>query len=183
VYLNKGPDSIPAYSFGDSIQNPNLVITAIPGGMSVEGMGWLDYNNDGWLDLIFENGQYGIDIYENPANGTANFFHVTPNSASKGLPDTAASGDYMALTDYNNDGFVDILARKEDTFDLWTNNGNDTFTVNTTFNEQAGNNKGGVLFCDFDNDGDFDIFWTDADTNQIWEQTGLNSGNRIRSLI
>lgn len=183
VYLNKGPTATPAYSFGDATQNPNLTITTVPGGMNVEGFGWVDYNNDGWLDLILENHNFGIDIYENPADGSANFFHATPNGSNvtrKGLPRGGTTGDYMALTDYDDDGDIDILARKEDTLDLWTNNGNGTFSVNTSFDVQATNgNKGGVLFCDFDNDGDFDIYWSDNGANQIYEQTGLNSGTFV----
>lgn len=145
--------------------------------MNAEGFGWMDYNNDGWLDLIIENHSYGIDIYENPANGTASFTHVTPNGSSKGLPTAGTTGDYMALADYDDDGDVDILARKEGDWDLWTNSGSGTFSSNTSMNENASNgNKGGVLFCDFDNDGDFDFYWSDNGTNQIFEQTGVNSG-------
>jgi hypothetical protein len=188
VYLNKGPGATPPYSFGDATQNANFSENAVPGGTNIEGFGWMDYNNDGWLDLVLENHEYGIDIYENPADGSANFFHVTPNGATLGFPtgcagSSSCAGDYMVLGDYNDDGFVDILARKEDSnnpdndFDLWTNSGAGTFAINNTFNQDAnGSNKGGVLFCDFDNDGDFDIFWSDNGTNEIFEQTGLNSG-------
>ena len=178
VYLNNGA---PNYTFGIGTgQTPNFYKTAIPNGMNVEGFGWMDYNNNGWLDLIIENHGYGIDIYENPTDGTSNFTHVTPNGSSKGLPEGGNVGDYMTLGDYNGDGFVDILARKSNsTRDLWENQGNGTFAANINFPIQnvSNGNKGGVLFCDFDNDGDFDIFWTEFGTNQIFEQTGLNSGN------
>ena len=178
LYINKGPSASPPYSFGDASQNPNLVITNIAGGMNTEGFGWADYNEDGWLDLIVENHNYGIDIFQNPADGTANFYHVTPNGSTMGLPTGANTGDYMALADYNNNGTVDILARKQDQFDLWQNNGfgaSTQFTANTSFNLQANNgNKGGVLFADFDNDGDFDIFWGDAGNNEILLQTAPN---------
>ncbi len=34
-------------------------------GQNTEGLGWLDYNNDGYLDLVIENHNCGIDIFEN----------------------------------------------------------------------------------------------------------------------
>ena len=177
VYLNAGP---PNYTFGLVGMNPDLTLVAVPGGMNVEGVGFIDYNEDGWLDLVLENHNFGIDIYENPANGTAAFFHVTPNATPRGLPIAATDGDYMTLGDFNGDGLVDILARKRDQFDLWQNNGfaagAGQFTANA-FNQQAANgNKGGVIFGDFDNDGDLDFFWTDNGTNQIWEQVGNKTG-------
>lgn len=179
IYINKGPTATPPYSFGTIIQDPNLKITTISGGMNVEGFGWMDYNGDGWLDLILENHNFGIDIFENPADGTANFFHVTPNGATKGLPSGATTGDYMCLSDYNNDGYVDILARKQNEFDLWQNNGPlaaTQFQANIGFNENADNgNKGGVLFADFNNDGFFDLFWTDRGSNTIY--LGDGAGN------
>lgn len=180
VYINKGPTATPAYSLGNATQNPNFTLTAVPNGMNVEGFGWMDYNNDGWLDLILENHNYGIDIYENPADGTSNFFHVTPNATPLGLPTGGTDGDYMVLGDYNDDGYVDIFARKRNERNLWTNDGDGTFTMNTTANPNANNsNKGGVLMCDFDNDGDFDLFWSDQGTSEIYQQTGLNSGNFV----
>ncbi len=176
-------------------------------GQNTEGLGWLDYNNDGFLDLVIENHNHGIDILENqffrgaanvltvvPQNVDCNhnsnpptdyppFMHVTPDEDPKGLITGATDGDYMTIGDYNNDGYLDILGRKNNDFDLFQNNGNNNFPENTTFNGQASNNnKGGVMFCDFDNDGDFDIMWTANDNptagneNFIWMQTGLYSG-------
>lgn len=175
IYLSRGAAATPAYSFGDSDQNPNQVLqmgtaTEVPDGQNVEGMGWADYEGDGDLDLVIDNHNFGIDIYAN--DGSGNFTHVTPASDPLGLPTGGTTGDYLTVADFDVDGDVDILARKQDDFDLWVNTGG-TFTANTTFDEQAANaNKGGVAFCDFDNDADFDLFWTDGGTNanRIWLQ-------------
>jgi len=169
IYLNQGPSGSTAYGLGDNSGNPNQVITSTPIGLNSEFMGWLDYNLDGDLDLVFDNHNNGILIYDN--DGTGAFTYVDP--ASLGLPGSSSttSGDYGAVTDFDNDGDPDLLVRKENGLDLWLNDGDGTFTVGT-FNQQASNsNKGGALFADFDNDGDFDIFWTDNGTNQVWEQT------------
>ena len=179
LYRNQGPTGSPAYSFGDANHFPDLVISNIPNGMNTEGFGWADYNEDGWLDLIMDNHNFGIDIYQNPADGSANFTHVTPNGNSLGLPTGSRTGDYMALSDYNDDGRVDILGRKENESDIWQNNGFGAatqFVANPSFNAQANNsNKGGVLFADFDNDGDFDMFWGDDGGNAIFLQTAPNT--------
>ncbi len=178
IFGNKGPTASPPYSFGDDDDNPHITITGLSGGFNSEGIAFADYNQDGWLDLFLENHNYGIDMLQNPADCSMNFFHNTPNSDPKGLPTSATDGDYMATADFNDDGFVDILARKRNQNDLYKGIGNG-FQMIMNIDQADKSNKGGVAFCDFDNDGDFDLFWTDAGTTQIWEQTGLNSENFV----
>lgn len=178
VYMNRGPSATPAWSFGDDNLDPNYICTGLSGGFNCEGLAWADYNEDGFLDIYLENHNYGFDILRNPGDCTANFYHITPNSDPLGLPTSATDGDYMASCDYDQDGWVDILARKRNADDLFHNDGG-TFSVIQGIDDATNGNKGGVLFADFDNDGDFDIFWTSQGTNQIWEQTGLFSGNFV----
>ena len=180
VYFNSGA---PGYTFGLVGMNPDFVLTVIPGGMNTEGIGFIDFNEDGWLDILIENHNFGIDIYQNPSDGSAAFVHATPNAAPRGLPIVAVDGDYMTIGDFNSDGLVDILARKGGQFDIWQNNGfaagAGQFSANA-FDQNASNaNKGGVIFGDFDKDGDLDFFWSDNGVNQIWQQTGLFSGNFV----
>ncbi len=190
VFLNKGPapgDGDPPFSFGDALQQPNFALFTssitdpnppfgIPGGMNTEGVGVLDYDGDGDLDLFIENHDWGMDIYQNVGFATGSFVHVTPNEASLGLPIAATDGDYAAVTDLDNDGWVDAIARKRDQLDLFRNTGG-AFAPVSGFNEQASNsNKGAVAFYDLDNDGDFDLVWTENDNNQIWIQQGTGSG-------
>ncbi|MCB0761885.1 MAG: T9SS type A sorting domain-containing protein [Flavobacteriales bacterium] len=173
IYENQGPGAATPWSF-------NLVgeVTSLSGGLNVEGMAWMDYNGDGFLDLGLENHNYGFDLLLNPGDCTANFYHATPNADPLGLPTSATDGDYMATCDYNNDGWVDVLARKRDQLDLYRNDGG-TFTQMQDIDQASNSKKGGVVFCDFDNDGDFDLYWSSNGTNQIWEQTGLNSGTFV----
>ncbi|MCP4655849.1 MAG: hypothetical protein GY856_10570 [bacterium] len=162
IYLNNGPTATPPWSLGD----PHQVITEIPGGLSSEGMGWLDFDNDGDLDLVIDNDAYGTDLFANDGRGY--LVHVTPDDDGLGLPQSAVSGDYLAVADYNNDGWVDVVARKQGQLDLYTNR-DGSFSVNTSFDGGASAlNKGGVAFCDLDADGDLDLVWTDSETNQIW---------------
>ncbi len=200
IYINTGTD------FGYGVNNTaNLIITQLKvdgcsrgDGMNAEGVGLIDYNNDGWLDILIENGECGIDILENrkqdaaatidtrfgdgdmsteaEATGGNYFRHVSVTGNTLGLPLTSNNGDFLATGDYDADGYVDFIVRKPTgTYDLWSNDGDGTFTANTTFSDNASTNtqnanKGGVIFCDFDMDGDLDIYWTDGGTNQIWLQ-------------
>ncbi|MEO0469281.1 MAG: FG-GAP-like repeat-containing protein [Bacteroidota bacterium] len=172
LYLNNGPAS--NFSFGvEPNQDPNKIFngaTFHDGGLNAEGVFFSDYNNDGWLDIIVENHEYGVDIFENPKDGTANFTTVEPDSV--GLPDVAIDGDYGSCVDFDNDGDIDILARKRGENDFYINGGG-FFHEGQDIDDANNGNKGGVAFGDFDNDGDFDFFWTDNGVNQIW----LNDGN------
>jgi hypothetical protein len=168
IYLNKGPSGSPAWGFGDVAGDPNQVINSSPIGFNVEFFGWLDYDFDNDLDLVADNHD-NILLFSNNGSGFLSFV----DNAVTGLPGAGAAtnGDYGCVGDIDRDGDGDVLIRKRNAVDLWTNDGDGTFSAGT-FNEQAADgNKGGVLFADFDTDGDFDIFWTDNGTNQVWEQT------------
>lgn len=171
IYLNKGPQAHPPWSFGDLKQNPSQVIATVSGGMTTEGMGFFDFDADGDLDIVVDSRDSGIDIFENDGRGL--FEHATPDFDSRGLPLRAVSGDYIAVADYDADGWVDVLARKDGELDLWRNLGDGTFGPNGSFDEDA-STRGGVAFCDMDSDGDFDFVWTDARTSQIWRNEDGN---------
>lgn len=151
------------------------------GNLNSEGLAWFDYDADGDLDLLVENNEFGIDILRNDliGLGALGFTLVTgvaqANTTTLGLPNGGAvSGDFSAATDYDRDGDVDIIARKENggAFgqDLYRNNGDGTFTAVLNLGSALNANKGGAMFCDFNNDLLFDAFWTDNGTNQIWLQ-------------
>ena len=120
----------------------------------------------GWLDLILENHNYGIDVYRNPGNGTFSFSYVDPTSI--GLPTSATDGDYGTALDFDDDGDIDIVARKQNQSDFFINSGSGTFSNGVDIDQALNGNKGGVSFADFDNDGDYDMVWTDNGVNQIW---------------
>ena len=88
------------------------------------GTAWLDFDNDGWLDLFEANGRvgqqaerYGPDIYAEPsllfrgARGGA-FAEVRPRGGTASL--LVASSRAAAFGDIDNDGGVDIVVVNRD---------------------------------------------------------------------
>jgi large repetitive protein len=170
IWINKGPSATPAYSFGTVSGAPNQVISSLTGGMNSEGVVTADYDSDGDLDIIFDSHAFGVDVLSN--NGSGVFSQV--DNALTGFPTAGTGGDYGAVGDYDNDGFVDVIFRRDSELSLYHNNGNGTFSAVPSLTANTSNsNKGSVLFADFDNDSDLDIFWTDNGVNQIWRN---NSG-------
>ncbi len=148
--------------------------------------GWIDYNNDGLLDLFVVNYlDYSIDtahscqtdnivdycspneyrgtpniLYRNNGDGT--FVDVSQRSH---IAQYVGKGMGVAFADYDDDGFTDIFV-SNDTFPnfLLHNNGDGTFTdvalvAGVAYNENGKTVAGmGTDFRDIDNDGRPDIF-------------------------
>ncbi len=176
VWLNAGNTPPVPYRLGTPAGAPSQVITTTPIGFNVEGAGLLDHDADGDLDLVVDNHDDGIVIFGNDGTGTLSYIDPT----TLGLPgaDTYIVGDYLAVTDFDVDGDVDILARKDQPglADLYRNDGG-TFTALAPISTAPNANKGGVAFCDLDSDGDFDLFWTDGGTvsNVVFEQDPIGT--------
>jgi len=182
IYFNDGP---PNYTFGDATQQPDVFIPApAVGTHNTEGVVAIDWNQDGWLDLIIDNDDGGNDVYENDQAGGFTYITAGSGVGETGFPSGhAGDGDYMTAADINDDGYVDIYGRKTDVSNFWQFNPT-TSQFETQPNPNAISNegdKGGTMFCDLDNDGDLDLFWTSNGTNQIWRNDG--GGNWVATGI
>jgi hypothetical protein len=127
------------------------------------GCAFLDYDNDGWMDIFLLSGtrMNGAPagatnrLYKNNRDGT--FRDVTENA---GLHDLGwASG--VCVGDFNNDGFEDLFCTYFGQNKLYRNNGDGTFTDVT---KQAGllndapRYGAGCTFLDYNRDGNLDLF-------------------------
>jgi len=128
------------------------------------GLAWLDYDNDGWMDLFVVQGgpfpaagspRSADRLYRNNGNGT--FTDVTEKA---GLSDRAY-GIGTAAADYDNDGFVDLYVTNYGGGTLYHNNGNGTFTDVTAKARVTGPRIGTALaWGDIDGDGYLDLLIT-----------------------
>jgi len=127
------------------------------------GCAFLDYDNDGWMDIYLVNaGKSDFftppkplrnALYHNNRDGT--FTDVTEKAGVGG----GGFGMGVAVGDYNRDGFPDIYLTQYGRSILYRNNGDGTFT---DVSEQAGIAAPGwassAVWFDYDNDGNLDLF-------------------------
>ena len=139
------------------------------------GVGVIDYDNDGRMDLFFTNGaklpelkktgpEYFNCLLRNRGDGT--FEDVTEKAGLDGANLDFSFG--VAVADYNNDGWDDIFICNAGENALYRNNGNGTFT-NVTAGSGLDRKPENVLsvgaaWFDYDNDGLLDLIVTNYTT-------------------
>jgi enediyne biosynthesis protein E4 len=127
------------------------------------GCAFLDYDSDGYPDILLVNSmdwpghkrtRSTLKLYKNNRNGT--FSDVT---RAAGL-DVELYGMGVAVGDYNNDGFPDILITCVGQNRLFLNTGKGTFR-DVTKSSGLGNRRAfstSALWFDYDRDGHLDLF-------------------------
>jgi hypothetical protein len=139
------------------------------------GVGLIDYDTDGWLDLFFTNGAALADpmpadahlvktegfanrLYHNNRDGT--FADVTRTAGVDGIG-TGSYGMGVAVGDYDNDGFADLYVTGYDHNALYHNDGSGRFQdVTARAKVAAGGWSVSAVFFDYDKDGWLDLIVT-----------------------
>jgi hypothetical protein len=161
------------------------------------GAVWLDYDNDGFLDLYVGKylsfdpnykyfyapdgfpGPMAYDaqpdvLYHNNGNGT--FEDVTKQM---GITDLDGRAMGVGAADYDDDGFVDIYVANDHSMNyLWHNNGGKSFTDVGTPSGTAFGQSGesavsmSVDFADYLGNGKMDMFISDDKYCRLYENMG-----------
>jgi enediyne biosynthesis protein E4 len=161
-------------TFIDVAERARLTAPSIYGGLDQKkyiietngcGVAFLDYDQDGWMDIFLLNGtrlegfQRGVEptckLYHNNRDGS--FTDVTAKTR------LSRNGWASAVTvgDYDNDGFDDLFVTYWGQNALFHNNGDGTFSdvTSTAGVGTKGTRWGsGCVFIDYDRDGKLDLF-------------------------
>ena len=142
------------------------------------GVAIFDYDNDGWMDILFVNGStiedvrsgtcHASQLFRNNHNGT-----FTDVSATARL-DHCGWGFGAAVGDYDNDGWEDLYVTYLDGGVLYRNNHDGTFSDVTAKSGTGNPGRWGTsaAFGDYDNDGYLDLYianYVDVDLNHLPE--------------
>lgn len=161
------------------------------------GATWLDYDNDGYLDLYVGNFltfdpdykyYYAPDGFPGPMaydaekdvlyhnNGDGTFEDVTDEM---GIIDIDGRAMGVGSADYDDDGWVDIYVANDHTLNyLWHNEGGKRFVDHGTLSGTAFSQGGeatvsmSVDFADYNNDGLLDMFVSDDTYCSLYENIG-----------
>ena len=140
------------------------------------GLGLLDYDGDGWLDVYVTQGcpfppgprrpANGDRLFHNRGDGT--FEDATVSAGIAAFP--GGYGHGVAVGDIDNDGDPDLFIARWRSYALYRNRGDGTFEDATDSAGLGGDRDWptSAAFADFDGDGDLDLYvchyliWNDA---------------------
>jgi len=132
---------------------------------------WVDFDNDGDLDLYVVEFDGQDQLYQN--NGNGSFSNATGSSGINVI----SQGDEQAAAwaDYNNDGNIDLyLCKIRFRNSLYHNNGDGTFSeVGETAGVNDIRDTQAATWADYDKDGNLDLYVVNREQNNaLFKNTG-----------
>ena len=151
------------------------------------GVGTLDFDDDGWVDVYVANDSNPSALYRNNRDGTFTDIGVTAGCAysQDGKPQ---AGMGIAIGDYDRNGTMDIFKTNfaGDTSTLYANTGNG-YCDDRTFAGGIGINTRwlgwGVGFLDLDSDGWLDLFLVNGHVYPEVERLKTEAGYKQRKVV
>lgn len=132
------------------------------------GCYWVDFNNDGYLDMLVINGGWSPgpnDIYYN--NGDGSF----RRGNAPDLTGLSKLHGWAACADYDLDGWVDVYVPDDNSTHLYHATGYGTFTT-VNLGPSLGYANSGV-WGDFNNDGKPDLYTCNVSSpSSLWRNDG-----------
>ena len=149
------------------------------------GVGLIDYDNDGWLDIYLVNGSTynALEGKEEPPH--AALFHNNHDGTFTNVTEKAGVandrwGFGVAIGDYDNDGWPDIFVADFGKNRLYHNNHDGTFTdVAEQAGVTLGNWSDGATWGDYDGDGRLDLFVSGYVHDDIQNQPSSEAGAAV----
>jgi hypothetical protein len=165
LYRNKGDGT-----FEDVTCKTGIEIKPVGRAM---GVGALDYDNDGWLDVFVSNDAMENFLFHNLKNGT---FKNEALRAGAAFSESGSAAAAMAVevADFDNNGWFDVLVPDMNTCCLYANLGIGMFedvAVRSGIAAVIGryHSWGGIL-ADFDLDGHVDAYIANGDVSILGPQ-------------
>ena len=146
------------------------------------GACFLDYDNDGKLDLFLSSGgpKGTLTLYHNLGNGK--FEDVTRTAGI----DQPLQGIGCTAGDYDNDGFPDLAVAAGNRVLLLHNEKNGKFKDRAAAaGIKAAGFAVGATFVDYDHDGDLDLYLNaasappQADEHKVWSEENPAAGHNV----
>ena len=159
----------------------------------LSGVGVIDYDNDGYLDIFFINGAALPSLKKESPKFYNRLFHNNHDGTFTDVTEKAGlAGDGfdmgVAVGDFDNDGWQDIYVASVTKNHLYHNNGDGTFTDVT---DKAGvgmpTYKGQKMWSaaagwvDYNNDGKLDLFVANYCKWEVNKDPVCLSGGRLRA--
>lgn len=170
--------------------NGNYTENAAVAGIASGAQSWVsdfgDIDNDGDFDLIVLNHDVESELYLNNGDGT--FTDIMVGSGLEGNLNFA--GIQCSFRDFNNDGWVDLLAAGGE-HRLFINNGNNTFTLDNNAFDYNTYWMESYAIGDLNNDGFLDIYGGYADLyndpstrdDKLWLNNGASGNNYVKFYL